>query len=49
MEKFIKKYGVLILLYFTIFCGIVMLNARCRYLNQQSEVAIVMESEFSQN
>lgn len=34
MEKFMKKYGVIIMLYFVIICGIILLNERLRLLNQ---------------
>lgn len=33
MEKFLKKYGVIIMLYFVLVCGIILLNERCRLLN----------------
>ncbi len=34
MEKFLKKYGVVILLYLVIVCGVLSLNARFKMLNQ---------------
>lgn len=44
MEKFFKKYGVILLLYLVIICGILLLNERCRLLNQQTnEVATVQK------
>lgn len=44
MEKFFKKYGVILLLYLVIICGILLLNERCRLLNEQSvEVGIVQK------
>ena len=44
MEKFLKKYGVILLLYLVIIFGILMLNERCRLLNEQStDVGIVQK------
>ena len=44
MEKFFKKYGVILLLYLVIICGILLLNERCRLLNQQTnEVSTVQK------
>ena len=34
MEKFLKKYGIIILLYLVIVGGIIMLNERIRLLNE---------------
>ncbi len=39
MEKFLKKYGVIILLYFIIILGIILLNERLRLL-QQNEAGL---------
>lgn len=36
MEKFLKKYGVILILYLIIIFGILMLNERCRLLNEQN-------------
>ncbi len=49
MEKFIRKYGVILVLYFVIFCGILMLNARCRYLNEQGIGGEYSISDSSEN
>ncbi len=38
MEKFLKKYGVILVLYLVIICGILMLNERIRLLNQSSNI-----------
>lgn len=40
MEKFLKKYGIIILLYLVIVGGIILLNERIRLLNEfyQNEV-----------
>jgi len=40
MEKFVKKYGVIILLYLVIICGIILLNERCKLLNQKSNETV---------
>ena len=37
MEKFLKKYGVIILLYMVIIGSVVLLNERFRTLNLASE------------
>lgn len=42
MEKLIKKYGVIIMLYFVIVCGIILLNERFRLLNQGNITTGVM-------
>ena len=34
MEKFLKKYGIIILLYLVVVGGIIMLNERIRLLNE---------------
>ncbi len=34
MEKFLKKYGIIILLYLVIVGGVIMLNERIRLLNE---------------
>ena len=34
MEKFLKKYGIIILLYLVIVGGVIMLNERFRLLNE---------------
>ena len=34
MEKFLKKYGIIILLYLVIVGGIILLNERIRLLNE---------------
>ncbi len=36
MEKFIRQYGLLILLYLVIIGGIVLLNERMRFLNENA-------------
>ncbi len=36
MEKFLRKYGVLLILYLVIIFGIVMLNARLKMLNENA-------------
>jgi len=40
MEKFLKEYGVIILLYLVIIGGIIMLNERIKLLNQINNVSI---------
>jgi len=40
MEKFLRKYGVILLLYFVIVLGILLLNERLRLLNQVSSSCI---------
>jgi len=40
MENFLKKYGVIILLYFVIVGGILLLNERYRILNEQNPSAL---------
>lgn len=35
MQKVLKKYGVLILLYVTVVGGVLVLSSRLRYLNSQ--------------
>lgn len=48
MSKLLKKYGGLILFYVIIVFGVLMLNARYRYLNSQVDVQnTVMESEIA--
>lgn len=42
MEKLIKKYGVIIMLYFVIVCGLILLNERLRLLNQGNILTGVM-------
>ena len=44
MEKFFKKYGVILLLYLVIICGILLLNERCRLLNEQSAQTVIVPS-----
>lgn len=34
MEKFFKKYGIILLLYLVIVGGVLLLNARMRLLNE---------------
>lgn len=34
MEKFLKKYGIIILLYLVIVGGVIILNERIRLLNE---------------
>ena len=34
MEKFLKKYGIIILLYLVVAGGIILLNERIRLLNE---------------
>ena len=36
MEKFIRQYGLLILLYLVIIGGIILLNERMRFLNENA-------------
>lgn len=43
MEKFFKKYGVILLLYLVIICGILLLNERCRLLNEQSAQTVIVQ------
>ena len=42
MEKFFKKYGVILLLYLVIICGILLLNERCRLFNEQSAQTVIV-------
>ena len=46
MEKFLKKYGIIVLLYLVIICGIVLLNERIRLLNEVETTGVV---EYSAN
>ena len=39
MEKIIRKYGVLLLLYLVVVAGAVLLSSRLRYLNEKQTVA----------
>ena len=41
MEKFLRKYGVVLLLYLVIIGGILLLNARCKMLNEGNDAEIV--------
>ena len=43
MEKFFKKYGVILLLYLVIICGILLLNERCRLLNGQNAQTVIVQ------
>ncbi len=42
MEKFIRKYGIVIILYLVIIGGILLLNARCKMLNEMSETNVTL-------
>jgi len=42
MEKFLKEYGVILLLYFVIICGILLLNERIKLLNQTGSISILI-------
>lgn len=43
MEKFLKKYGVILLLYLVIVGGVILLNERCRLLNENAESSEVIK------
>ncbi len=48
MNELMKKYGGLILFYGIIILGVLMLNERCRYLNNQNKTTInYLESEIA--
>ena len=42
MEKVLKKYGVVFLLYVTVIGGVLILSSRLRYLNNQTNNAQVI-------
>ena len=44
MEKFIKKYGIIVLLYLVIICGVLLLNERIRLLNEVETTKVVQYS-----
>ena len=46
MEKFLKKYGIIVLLYLVIICGVILLNERIRLLNEIETTGVV---EYSAN
>jgi len=39
-RKFMRKYGVILVLYLVIIGGILLLNERCKMLNAQNEVTM---------
>ena len=43
MEKFLKKYGVILLLYLVIVGGVILLNECCRLLNENAESSEVIK------
>ena len=45
MEKFLKKYGVILLLYLVIIMGILLLNERMRllHMNEEKRVQVINE------
>ena len=46
MEKFLKKYGIIVLIYLVIICGVILLNERIRLLNEIETTGVV---EYSAN
>ena len=46
MEKFLKKYGIIVLLYLVLICGVILLNERIRLLNEVETTGVV---EYSAN
>ena len=42
MEKFIRKYGMVVILYLVIIGGILLLNARCKVLNEMNETNVTI-------
>ncbi len=44
MEKFLRKYGIVILLYFVIVGGILLLNARLRMLNENTNPLVEVKN-----
>ena len=42
MEKFIRKYGMVVILYLVIIGGILLLNARCKMLNETREANVTL-------
>ena len=45
MEKFLKKYGVILLLYLVIIIGILLLNERMRLLQMNEEKRVQVTNE----
>ena len=45
MEKFLKKYGVILLLYLVIIMGILLLNERMRLLQMNEEKRVQVTNE----
>ncbi len=45
MEKFLKKYGVILLLYLVIIMGILLLNERMRLLHMNEEKRVQVTNE----
>ena len=39
VQKIVKKYGVIVLLYLAVIGGVLMLSSRLRYLNEKQTVA----------
>lgn len=44
MEKFLKRYGIIVLLYLVIICGVLLLNERIRLLNEVETTKVVQYS-----
>ena len=43
MEKLMRKYGIVLLLYGVIMGGIFLLNARCKILNEKNQEEILLK------
>ena len=43
MEKFIRKYGMVVILYLVIIGGILLLNARCKMLNEMNQTDVTLQ------